>query len=243
MALKYSTGLANAIAGSRAVIKHMVTATTISFGDGTGTDSRDQILDSGNGLGDFAIGDMLSVLGSTSNNVETEILSVAAGAIEVAAGTLATEADGDQVILGTVEDGGSIRDTFKNGVMKIFPSPRPASADDTEGVNPLVTITVGSGAYDSTTGENGLSLAAASAGASAKTADTWSGVATATGSATWFRFYPRGAAVTGASTTVPRFDGSVGVSGSGADAIMSSTSIVIDTTQTVDSFVFTQPKA
>jgi hypothetical protein len=243
MALKYSTGLANAIAGGRATVKHALTATTISFGDGTGTGGRDQILDSGDGLGGFAIGDMISVLGSTSNNVETEVLSVVAGAIEVAAGVLADEAAGDQVILATVEGGASIRDIFKNGVMKIFPSPRPASADDTEGVSPLVTISLASGTYNSTTGENGLSLGDPTGGASAKASgEIWSGVASATGTGVWFRVYPRGAAVEGASTTVLRYDGSVGVSGSGADAIMSSTSIVAGTTQTVDIFTFTQPK-
>src|SRR6056297_2313231 len=101
MALRLSTGLRNALLNKKAEAIDLVTATTISFGDGTGSDSRDQILDSGDGLAGFEKRKYITVSGSDggTNDGTFEILSVTAGVIEVAAGSFSTESTGEQIIL------------------------------------------------------------------------------------------------------------------------------------------------
>jgi len=81
-----------------------------------------------------------------------------------------------------------------------------------------------------------------------KTGDTWSGTASATGTAGWFRILcnPRwdtgltNLATTGdSSQLIMRIDGSVGTSG--ADMIVTSTAITSGVSQTVTSFAMTVP--
>src|SRR6056297_812816 len=101
MALRLSPGLRNALLSTKAQATNLVTGTTISFGDGTGTSDRDQILDSGNGLAGFEKRKYITVSGSDggTNDGTFEILSVTAGVIEVAAGSFSTESTGEQIIL------------------------------------------------------------------------------------------------------------------------------------------------
>src|SRR6056297_415215 len=119
MALRLSTGLRNALLDEKATANNLITGTTISFEDGTGTDSRDRIVDSGNGLASFVKRGKVTVSGSTSNDGAYEILAVAAGYIEIAAGSLTTEVDGDTVILAGAT-GGSFSDLFQNSVIEIY---------------------------------------------------------------------------------------------------------------------------
>jgi len=65
MALRLSTGLRNALLEQKAQATNLMTATTISFGDGTGTNGRDQILDSDDGLGDFIVNGKITVAGAS----------------------------------------------------------------------------------------------------------------------------------------------------------------------------------
>jgi hypothetical protein len=240
MTTRFSTGLRNALLDQKAEARNLKVATTISFGDGTGTDGRDEILDSGNGLGNFSVGDMITVAGSTSNNVTAEILAVSAGAIEVAAGTLATEAAGDTVILAAAR-GGSFSEIFKYGIIKIFTGSQPASPDDAETGTLLVTITQNSGSFTPGTETNGLLFGNVAAGIlSQESGQIWSGVAVATGTAGWFRIYDN-AAVTGVSTTAKRCDGAVATSG--AQLNMSNTAITSGGTTTIDAALVTLPAA
>jgi len=240
MALRLSTGLRNAMMDKKAEALNLITGTTISFGDGTGSSSRDQILDSGNGLGDFVVGDKITVAGSTSNNGTFEILAVAAGAIEVAAGSLETEEDGDQVILAAAR-GGSFSDLFRQGVLRIFTGTQPTDPDDAESGSLLVEISQGSAAFVADTLANGLNFGAVSEGAIAKeTGEVWSGAASATGTAGWFRFYDNGVD-TGASSTAIRFDGAIATSG--AQLNMSNTAITSGGTTTIDTVAITLPYA
>ncbi|WP_029459687.1 hypothetical protein [Solidesulfovibrio alcoholivorans] len=125
------------------------------------------------------------------------------------------------------------------GVIRLFPGVQPSSADDAEGATPLLEITVSSGTFSPGTGENGLNFDDPVDGACAKAAaEVWSGVASATGTAGWFRFYATDR-TTGADTTHARFDGSV--STSGAQLNMSSTAITAGATTTIDSFTVTMP--
>ncbi|MHC1788994.1 hypothetical protein [Solidesulfovibrio sp.] len=139
------------------------------------------------------------------------------------------------LLLGT----SSFKTIMQNGVIRIFAGVQPASADDAEGASPLLEITVASGAFTPGTATNGLNFAAPAAGACAKAAgEVWSGVAAASGTAGWYRFYANDR-TTGADTTHARFDGSV--STSGAQLNMSSTAITAGATTTIDSFAITLP--
>jgi hypothetical protein len=238
MALRLSSGLRDAMLDYKARAIDLKVATTISFGDGDGAGGTDTINDSGSGLTGFSVGDMITVAGSTSNNVTAEILSVVGGKIEVAAGTLSTEAAGDTVILAAAR-GGSLSDLMKHGRLDIYTGSQPADADSAETGTKLVSITLSSGSFTPGQEANGLLLGNVSSFAlQRETGQTWSGVAVATGTAGWFRFYDN-AAVTGASTTAKRFDGSIATSG--AQLNMSNTSITTGGTTTIDTVAITQP--
>lgn len=222
----------------------VVAQTTISFDDtGSGPNGGDQILDSGNGLGAAIVGGKVTVFGSSSNNGTYKVLSAPTDGsyIEVEDGDLTSEGASQSVtIAGGL--GGSFADLFRNGVMKIFPGTQPANADTTEGVTELVEISLGSGTFtpgadgDSV---NGINFGDATAGVLGKAAgEVWSGVASATNTAGWFRFYDSNR-TTGASTTAVRFDGAI--STSGAQLNMSNTSITDQGTTTIDSVAITLP--
>jgi len=224
--------------------EHLVTGTTYAFEDGTGTGATDRITDSGNGFvsDGFEVGDYISVAGSTSNNISgVKISAVAAGYVEVPAATLATEVAGDQVIIGAGVGGGSLDELLRNGVIEIYTGSQPATADLTESGTKLLRITISSGAFTPGTATNGLNLATAVDGVTEKeSAEIWSGVGLADGTAGWFRYYSN-AYTTGASSTAIRFDGVCGV---GTGELRMSTLTVTETaTTTVDSGSITQPAA
>lgn len=238
MALRFSTGLRNARLDNQATVQNQITGTTISFGDGDGTDGLDTINDSGSGLGDFEIYDKITVSGSTSNDGTYEILSVAAGTIEIAAGSLTAEVAGDQVILASAR-GGSLKDLFRNGVLDIYSGTQPTNADTTESGTKLVRITESSGAFVPGADDNGINLGDAISGIIGKrSSEIWSGVGLTNGTAGWFRFYANDA-VTGASTTAIRLDGSIATTG--AQMNMSNTTITATATTTIGSVAITDP--
>lgn len=240
MALRLSTGLRNALLSKKAKAVHLMTGVTISFGDGTGTDGRDQILDSGNGLADFAKRKQISVAGSGggANDGTFEILSVTDGVIEVPADSLSTEAAAAQIILASA-DGGSISDLFRNGVIDIFSGSQPSNADSGEVGTKLVSITLNSGDFTGGAAANGLNFDVAASGVLAKdTGETWSGIGLADAAAGWFRLYDNGY-VTGVSPTAIRLDGNVATSG--AQLNISNTTVTIGGTTTVDSADLTMP--
>jgi len=238
MALRLSTGLRDAMMDFRAGALNPIYLDTISYGDGTGTDSCDEILDSGAGLAGFVAGDKITVSGSTSNDGTYEILTVAAGTIEVAAGSLATEIAGDDTIL-VAARGGSFADLFRQGNLHIYTGTQPTSANDAESGSKLVEITLGSAAFSPDTFANGLNFGAVVAGVIAKeTGEVWSGAATATGTAGWFRFYANDEG-TGADSSKIRFDGAIATSG--AQLNMSNTAITSGGTTTLDTVAITLP--
>jgi len=136
-------------------------------------------------------------------------------------------------------DTGSFQDTLANGILCIYSGTQPTSADDTENGTLLLSVTVGSGAFTAGTSTNGINFADAASGAVSKASgEVWSGVAVATGTAGWFRFYANDK-TTGASTTACRFDGAVSTSGSQMN--MNPTSITSGVTTTLDTFSVTLP--
>ena len=105
------------------------------------------------------------------------------------------------------------RGVYKNCVIDLYSGTQPATADSAVTGTFLGRITLSSGAFTEGTATNGLQWDAPASGTISKPAGaTWSGNAVATGTIGWFRC--RGNAVDDgtSSTTLPRFDGSVGVS-------------------------------
>lgn len=242
MAARYSTGMRNAQLTNNSYPANLVTGTTFSFEDGTGTDGRDRIADSGSGFvtAGYEEGLYATVAGSTSNNVSgKKVLAVAAGYLEVAAGTLSTEAAGDQVIIGAGANGGSFDELFRNCVIEVYSGSQPATADTAESGTKLLRLTISSGAFTPGSPTNGLNFATAAAGVSEKeSAEVWSGVGLADGTAGWFRCYDN-SYTTGASTTAVRWDGVCGV-GTG-ELRLSSLTITTGATTTADTGQITAP--
>lgn len=242
MSLKLSTGLRNAMFANNSRAKTIMQATTISFGDGTGTDGNDQILDSGNGLAGYVVGDIItSESTSGTNDGNYKALVVAAGAIDVPAGSLSTEsaATAGTVGLAASENGGSLDEVLRNGILEIY-SGTPTDADAAESGTMLCRISVASGTITPDSPANGLNFDedAIASGVIAKNSDVWSGVNAATGTAASYRFYANDYG-TGASTTAIRLQGTVGTSG--ADLNLTSVSLTADATTTIDTFEYTLP--
>lgn len=250
MTLRLSTGLRNEMlglyggnaryGGTLAVL----TATDIAAVDGgAGADSLTSAAGAFLTAG-FAVGDSIIVAGFTGGAAGLigpfEILSVDAGTITVPTGSLADDGATESVTIVAIK-GGSFRDIFKRGVLKIYTGYQPATADTAFSGTLLVTISLASGTFVSGAPANGLDFGEASAGVISKASGVWSGVAIATGTAGWFRLYANPADAGGASTTLPRLDGMV--STSGAELNMSSTSIVTGSTITIDTFTVTFPAA
>lgn len=123
--------------------------------------------------------------------------------------------------------GSSLKEQLDGGFIKIYAGTVPSTADDALGSATLLcTISVNS------TGAGINFDTAASAGVLSKApAEVWSGVNTATGTATFFRHVA--ATDNGAlSTTAPRIQGAIGTSGS--EMNLSSVNLVSGATQTID---------
>lgn len=236
MSIKLSTGLVNKLAGAGK--QHLVQAATISF-----TASTKQILDSGTGLVDVQVGDVLEVKGSASNDgvfTVTALSDPLGGHVEVSE-TVVDEAAGATIAIACYGTGNSFKELFRNGVLEVYSGVQPSSADNAENGTKLVRITQNSLAFVAGEAANGLTFTDAADGILSKpSGEIWSGLGLDDNSATWFRFYSNDY-VPGASTSAVRFDGLCGV-GSG-DLRLSSTSILTGGTITLDSVTFTFPKA
>lgn len=128
--------------------------------------------------------------------------------------------------------------TFANGVIEIYTGSQPASADAAVTGTLLGTVTLNSGAFTPGTATNGLTFAAASGGSVSKSG-VWSFNGVAAGTAGWFRLKGNAVDAGGASTTLPRLDGSIATSG--GDMAISNLAITSGAPNTVDTFTWTQP--
>lgn len=248
MSLKLSTGLRNKLLGMQAipvaVLTEGITGSNLAYSDNGA--SPDTITDDGSGFitAGIAPGMLLYTYGSTTPGNDLSgvaITAVAAGAISVATGSLAgSEGFAADTVL-VVCKGGSLKDVFRDGVLKIYSGTQPTEADDAVAGTLLVTITESAGAFVAGAFDNGLEFGAAASGAIAKSAsETWQGVAVASGVAGWFRLCANDTDAGAESTTLPRIDGSIGTSG--ADLNLSSTTITSGQTYTIDTFSLTLPE-
>lgn len=128
--------------------------------------------------------------------------------------------------------------TFANGVIEIYSGSQPTTADAAVTGTLLGTVTLNSGAFTPGTATNGLTFAAAAGGAVSKSG-VWSFNGVASGTAGWFRLKANAVDAGALSTTHPRLDGSIAVSG--ADMNLSNIAITIGAPSTIDSFIYQQP--
>lgn len=129
---------------------------------------------------------------------------------------------------------------FANGIIEVRTGTQPASADAAATGTLLGTVTLNSGAFTPGTATNGLTFAAAENGAVSKSG-VWSFNGIADGTAGWFRLKGNALDNDALSTTLPRLDGSIAVSG--ADMNLSNLTISVAAPNTIDSFTWTQPKS
>jgi len=246
MALRLSTNLRNRMLGdpiTRSIVTY--TATTIAAVDGGA--SEDSFTDTANGFvtAGFSAGDSILAIGFTGGMLNIvgpfTLSTVAAGTITVPTGSLTADAAGESVTLVALK-GGSFRNIFKDGVLRIYSGVQPASADAAATGTLLLEVTVSGGAFVAGTVTNGIEFAAPSAGIIGKDDAVWSDVGIATGIAGWYRLYANatdGGALDTTPFLHPRVDGLVATSG--GELTMSSTSITVGATTTIDSLNFTFP--
>lgn len=130
----------------------------------------------------------------------------------------------------------SLKGSLDAGEIRIFTGGPPTSANDAESGDLLVII-------KSDAGDSLLDFAAAVLTAGVITKDLtqiWSGIASQSGTAGYYRF-TKAADGGGSSTTIVRFQGNVSTSGAALN--MSSVEIVVAATQTIDTYIITQPSS
>lgn len=105
------------------------------------------------------------------------------------------------------------RGIYKGCVIDLYSGTQPSTADSAVTGTFLGRITLGGGAFTDGSQTNGLVWDAPANGTISKpTAANWQGSGVAAGTIGWFRCRGNAADDGSASTTLPRFDGSVGVS-------------------------------
>jgi hypothetical protein len=250
MALKYSTCLRNKQQGGN-VTRHVATITSTGIAavdGGAGVDTL--TIASGFLAAGFSPGDSILVIGFTGGAAGLVgpflVSAVTDTTISVPTGSLADDAATESVTIVALV-GGSIKDVFKDGVLKIYNGTQPTSPNDgLGGATCLVEITKASATFTSGAVAAGLEFGPAALGVVSKIAnpaDVWSGVNIASGTASWFRFYANATDAGGEDTTYiyPRIDGSVKTSG--GELNMSSVSLVAAATTTIDTFAITLPES
>jgi len=242
MARKFSTGLRNLLNSKVPVVYGAsiagtdiaaVTSTTDSFTVTTGFTAAG-----------FAVGDTIMVSGflAAANNGIFTVATVTDTTIVITETTVTGEVAGPNVKIQCIS-GGSLKDIFKDCVLKVYSGTQPSDADQALTGVLLATFSVDHGTFTSGSPVNGLRFTASSAGSMAKDpAQVWQAIAVATGTAGWFRLYAN-AADAGALDSgyvYPRIDGAIGTSG--AQLNMSSTAITLAASYTIDTFVITLPE-
>lgn len=236
MAFKMSTGLRNSLMGEQDS-----KASTDLTADETGGEYF--ILDAGNELlaKGFRPGDTITISGFTgtpANNQITTITKVwSDGSKMQVAGTLVDDNAGADRKVESVAK--TFKDVFRNCTVHVYSGTVPADADADEGSGTkLLEISVDSVVMVAGTADNGLDFDAIAAGVLSKSADVWSDAGLANGTAAWWRMYDNGI-ITGASSTAKRCDGLIGTSG--VTMILSTTTVVLGATVTIDEANFTMP--
>lgn len=242
MALKYSTCLRNKLQGMVPAVQGASIGPNTGIAAVSGTPDNFTVA-SGFSAAYFKVGDTIMVSGflAAANNGIFTISSVTDAKIEVTETSITGEVAGPNVKIQCIS-GGSLKDIFKDGVLKIYNGTQPTGPDSAlGGATELVVISAASATFAFNVPTNGLRFGTSALGVLSKTG-VWSGVNAYAGTATWFRMYANatdaGAADSGYA--YPRIDGAVGTSGK--ELNMSSVVLVAAATTTIDTFAITLPE-
>lgn len=233
MALRFSTGLRNALLGGASqgfTAPSNVTGVTIthSLGNAAGagtlafdfSDTTLQWTPAGGSAGtavDVSASGKYAIAGSAGLLVVTVVASSLPGS------------DKTDSITITAADGNGLGGTLDGCYIDIYSGAPPATADSAPIGTKLGTVSIDG------VGSTGLTFAAPSAGSVSKTvAENWKAVGIAIGTAGWFRVRST-SDDNQAGTTYPRIDGTVAKTG--ADLNMSNTSVTVGSPHTIDTFV------
>lgn len=247
MTIKFSTGLRDMVNGYKGRVKGAIIGATVALVDGGA--SADTITHSGNGFitNLFAPGDLLFVKGCTTAANDSAltgvaITSVVAGTLTIPTGSVNTAETFPAGGMIACAKGGSLKDVLKDGVIYVYSGSQPSSPDSAVTGTLLGTISVSSGAWSAGSFTNGLEFEddPLSGEIEKSASETWSFTAVANGTAGYMRFVGNPTDAGAASTTLPRIDMSLGISGT--DATISNTTIVSGRTYTVDTFILTLPE-
>lgn len=219
MSWNLSTGAQKALLAAEPSVEAQLIASTISFGDGDGTGSTDTINDSGSGLGVFDTHDHILIVGGTFNNTLVKAISVAAGIIEVEAGTFTAVAAGTATCLVKISSG-ALSQVFKNSIIEGRSGVRPSGgADEIESGTLLVRYTKDGSTFVAGSSENGINMGQLSGTTLKRAIDPETGVeevlrgaGITDGTLGHCRWYGNDY-TTGASTTAVRMDGTASTSG------------------------------
>jgi hypothetical protein len=237
MTLRLSTLLRQQLTGVR---ETYAAATIAAVDTPTLDDSNSQFLIEG-----FRPGILMEVSGFTGTAANDQLYvvgDVTAGSMAVTVEVaLVNDAEGETVTLTMYPQ--SFRDCFTRGILAIYTGSQPATADVAPTGTLLLLISESSGAFVAGAVANGLQWDEPVAGVIGKNSTAWSDAGLATGTAGWFRFWSNSYNTIGAATGAAClcFDGAVGTSG--AELNLSSTSIVLAATTTIDEFEVTLPVA
>jgi len=243
-----STGFKAALANTDPAFGTRVTGTTgITLGDGDGTviSGADTINDGDSGLAAFAVDEWLTFNypGNANDAKRVKALDVAAGKIEVAAGSWASavtsNSDSKQIMEVT---GGNLKAIMQNMQLWLYGGTQPADADASEGgATVICKITLDGGTFVVGSAANGLNFGQYASDMLRRAIDpatgnveNWQGENLTDGTITWARLYANAAdPTTGASTTDVRMDAAV--SQTSGDIILSNrTAVSGATTEVVD---------
>ena len=131
-----------------------------------------------------------------------------------------------------------LRGIFLNGVIKFYTGAQPGSADDPITGTFLGDVTVLGLPFTEGSATNGLNFGAPSLRTVAKSVtEIWQFKGAAAGTIGWFRFQANGVDNDALSTTLPRIDGSVGITS--GDLRLTSVTSAVNTVITIDSFTIT----
>lgn len=243
MALYYSTRAINLNAGYKPTV----------------TDAGSQISFTAPNLINTTVGDFLTqgfrpgqVIEIVDGGASTQtakyvtIDSLTASVITTVEATIVTEGVAiDTPTIRLAGNGMSWLDIFRYGVFCLYSSPMPSDINGTEGATMLAKLTDGGGAFTPGVSTNGLQFEFDAAGKiSILSTQTWrEDLGLSNADAYWGMFYDN-AFITGDDSTnlvSPRIMGSVGLSGSGADIIVTTMAIKTTTPVLCSQFDLTLP--
>lgn len=217
MAWTLSSGFQQAILAGDPENTAKLIADTITF-------TTSAIQDSGSGLGVFAIGDHIRVIGGANNDVVARVITASATELTFAAGTFTAATAGTNLAI-EATTGGSFMGILRNGRLDLYSGALPADADAAETGVKLASITMNGGTFVADASANGINIGVLSSNTMKRavdpntgTTEVWTGDGLADGTAGYGRWYANDV-TTGASTSAIRMDGTVTTS-TGGDIVM-----------------------